>query len=266
MKIQQTAEIETPWTAWFLYGATGAGKTTAAATFPDPLFLIPTNEGSETTLMSRGMDFPFVRIGRDDSDKPIPARRHLNEIFQELEERHRTMRKLLKEGDEDSAFEVFPWQTIVVESLTHLCDLIIEDISQYGREKMDQQKWGFLSTQLRTIHNRLRNMDVHIVYTALDKLDGGENSKKGIPNVVGSMAEKLPAACDVMGYLEEINTAKATTHRMHFKKFGVYRARTRFHRFPKFVDNFDYADLEPLFLSSDKPKPEKVATRAVAQA
>ena len=52
----------------------------------------------------------------------------------------------------------------------------------------------------------------------------------------------------------------------HFKKFGVYRARTRFHRFPKFVDNFDYADLEPLFLSSDKPKPEKVATRAVAQA
>lgn len=246
MEIQNTNQIDTPRTAWFLYGATGSGKTTAAATFPRPLLLVPSNEGSELTL--RGRDVPFVKLGKDLSGRVIPVRQHLQQIMTDLERRHAQLQAALRAGDEAAADAAFPWETIVVESLTHLGDMLVEDVSNFGQRKMDQQGWGLISTFLRTLHARLRNMDVHVVYTALSKLtESDSGSVSGGPALIGSMADKLPSACDVIAYFEEtppLQKGDRPTYRAHFRKYKFWPARSRFAAMPDHVDNFDFAAVQ----------------------
>lgn len=245
LELQNTNEIATPWTVWFLYGQTGAGKTTAASTFPAPLFLVPANEGSELSL--RGKALPFVRLGKRADGSVVPVRQHLSEILTDLEKRHAAMRACVQKGDEAGADAAFPWQTIVVESLTHLGDMLVEDVSQNGSRKMDQQGWGAISSFLRTLHSRLRNLDCHVVYTALAKTTESESgSVMGGPNLIGSTAEKLPSACDVIAYCEELPGSKpeAPRFRAHFRKHSFWVARSRFASFPAHLDNFTFAQVE----------------------
>lgn len=242
LEIQNTNTIAQPWTAWFLYGPTGSGKTTAASTFPAPLFIVPANEGSELSL--RGRDLPFVRVGKRADGKVVPARQHLGEILTDLEKRHAQMRVALNAGDQVAADAAFPWQTIVIESLTHLGDMLVEDVSNYGQKKMDQQGWGVISTFLRTVHSRLRNMEVHVVYTSLAKTQESESGgiTTGGPSLIGSMAEKMPSACDVIAFMEEVPAPKGEppVYRAHFRKYRWWAARTRFSGFPDHVDNFAF--------------------------
>jgi hypothetical protein len=244
LMIENTNAIQTPWTVWFLYGATGSGKTTIAASFPEPLFLVPANEGSELTL--RGRNLPFIRVGKAADGTIIPVRQHLTAILDDLTKQHHLMRAAMAKGDDAAAFAAFPWQTIVIESLTHLGDMLVEDVSVYGTKKMDQQLWGLISGFLRTLHSRLRNMDVHVVYTALQKTV--ENEATGIvtggPNLIGATAEKLPSACDVIAYCEETSTGKnESRYRVHFRKNGSWVARSRFQGFPPHLDNFNFAQV-----------------------
>ncbi len=233
LEIKNAADITSPWTAWFLYGDSGAGKTHAAATFPAPFFICPSNEGSIHTL--QGMDVPFVEVD---------GRQKMFEIISYLENQ---MDKLLK-GDEDA----FPWETIVVESLSHYCDLLIEDISARGMKKMDMQGWGHLTNHLRTIHARLRNLEVHVVYTSLVKTgDDGTGS----PMMTGQMALKMPSACDYIGYCEAMPQGlnKPTTYRVNFRQAGKFPARARqspvlvqrHGKFPDFIDDFHFSKAAP---------------------
>jgi hypothetical protein len=245
LAIQNTSGIQQPWTHWFLYGETGSGKTVAAATFPDPLFLVPANEGSELSLRERGVD--YIKVGKDADGSPIKARRHMSEILSMLEDRHAKMRAAYAANDDAAAMEAFPWQTIVWESLTHYCDLLVEDISNGGAQKMDQQRWGLLSGHLRTVHGRLRNLDVHVVMTSLAKTenDGASGAAMGKPHIVGSMAEKLPSSCDVIGYCEEGPTTKnGRQWHVHFAKHKWFPARSRFRGLPAKATNFRFADVQ----------------------
>lgn len=245
LELQNTNEIATPWTVWFLYGQTGAGKTTIASSFPEPLFLVPANEGSELTLRGRGL--PFVRLGKRKDGQSVPVRAHISEILTELERKHALMRQAYAKGDEEGAHAQFPWQTIVVESLTHLGDMLVEDVSNNGQRKMDQQGWGLISSFLRTLHSRLRNLDVHVVYTSLAKVTESEGGTTlGGPNLIGSTAEKLPSACDVIAYCEELPGSKpeAPRFRAHFRKHSYWVARSRFASFPAQIDNFTFAQVQ----------------------
>ena len=47
--------------------------------------------------------------------------------------------------------------------------------------QMDQQKWGKLASAMRNIQSRLRNLDVHAVFTSLAKVD-----QDAAGNAVGS--------------------------------------------------------------------------------
>lgn len=244
--VQQTAEIQSPWTHWFLYGNSGSGKTTAASTFPSPLFLVPSAEGSELTLAHAEQDYPYIKIGRDAEGNPVKPRDHMHAILKELEARHIEMRRLLAAGDTDGADAVFPWQTIVFESMTHYCAMLQEEISQNGMQKMDQQRWGMISDHLRAVHSRLRGLDCHVVFTALSKVEGEERSAEGLPDISGKMARMLPAACDAIGFCEcvEGGGSKANAvYRIYFRQHRVYLARTRFRDMPPMIENFHFNDV-----------------------
>lgn len=267
LEIQTSDNIQQPKTAWFLYGAMGSGKTRAAASFPSPLFLIPANEGSELTLKQlTDKKIPFVRMGKRADGTVVKVRQHIDEIMSDLEKRHTQMWAGLARADqmraagrpeeecvaaEREAAALFPWETIVVESLTHLGDLLVDDVGDMGKKKMDQQGWGVISTFLRTLHSRLRNLDAHIVYTSLAKVqmddDGGVVA--GGPNLIGSMAEKLPSACDTVVYMEELPAQgkDGPVYRAFLRRYKKWHARTRFGGLPDFVDTFDFGKLSKQF-------------------
>lgn len=241
-QLQSTSTLrgQVPWTAWFLFGATGSGKTTIAATFPDPLFLVPANENSFVTLLDHKQEYSYLTLGKDASTgEPVKARQHMEQVLDWLDARYRRACA----GDA----QAFPWQTIVVESLTHYTDLVVEDLSDFGKKQMDQAKWGHLSGHLRMIHDRLRSLDVHIVYTALATVKEvkGHDASVGLPNLTGQMAEKLPSACDVIGYCEALRGPKGdSTYRVNFRRTGPFQARSRFPRLPAFLDNFTFDDAQ----------------------
>lgn len=240
MHIENTRAISQPWLHFFFYGDTGSGKTTAASSMPSPLFLVPANEGSELTLAGRDVD--FVKVGRDPAGRTIDVRDHMHQILCDLEARATKYHA----GDVDA----LPWETIVTESLTHYCDMLVAGISEDGRKQMDMQKWGLVSTHLQQIHARLRRLPCHVVFTALAQLKENDGKQVvGMPSVQGAMAVKMPSACDIIGYCEELPPSRgsqSSTYRMHFSKSGPYMARARFSGFPRFIDNFTFDQIAPL--------------------
>jgi hypothetical protein len=203
-----------------------------AATFPDPIFLVPSTENSIITLM--GMDYPYIEISN---------RADMQAAIEHLVHQHDQMQAWFEKGENDKANAVFPYQTIVVESLSHYCELLVEDIGQSGRRKMDQQAWGLLSSHLRTLHAMLSQLDTHLVYTSLAKLD---DNGTGQPLMVGKNALMMPAACDVISFQECVPVAKGRdqVYRTHFRQFGAYPARSRFRDMPDFIDDFQFSKVE----------------------
>lgn len=232
LNFKNAQDLDGIWMHWFLYGDTGSGKTHAAATFPNPVFVVPKNEGSIATL--RGMDIPYYEVV-DLNSKVVDGVGGMNHVLKELEDAYF--------NDPDN----FPFDTIVIESLSHYADLVVEDLTNGGQTMMDQQKWGKLTGHLRNLQSRLRNMDVHVVFTALAKVDKSEDkSIIGEPLIQGQSAKKIPSACDVIGYCEEVPGAKnaATKWCINFRRTGPYVARTRFQNLPAVVDNFDFSQVQ----------------------
>ncbi len=223
------------WHHWFFYGPTGSGKTTLAATFPRPVFILPKNEGSIVTL--RGMDIPYYEVVDMDETKLRDGVGSMSHILGTLETAYH------------KAPNDFPFDTIVVESLSHYTDLVIEQLTKGGKLHMDQPKWGILTSHLRNVQSRLRNMDVNVVFTALDAVkELDDKSIVGGPLIQGASAKKLPSSCDVVGYCEETGggTNKAPIHRVHFRRNGVFIARTRLKGIPAKIDNFNFAEVDKL--------------------
>jgi hypothetical protein len=228
--------IEQPWLHWFLYGAAGSGKTTAASTFPRPLFLVPSNEASIVTLA--GMDVPYIEITGQHA--PLKAGRGgMDAAITLIEQEYKR--------DPDN----FPYDTIVVESLTHYQDLVQEELTENNTQQMDQRRWGLLATHLRNIQMRLRDLEVHVVFTALEKLaENDAGIVSGSPMLSGQSAIKLPSSCDFIGYAEAPMNKKGK-HTIHFKRRGHFFARSRFRGMPAQVEDFSYPEVEQ-YLKGDK--------------
>ena len=231
--IQNAKDIDQPYTRWFLYGPTGSGKTTAASTFPTPFFILPKNENSILTIQGRDVDYTIVET-RNDMEK----------VIHHLHSKYNAMLKLFEKGKDDEAQAEFPWQTVVIENLSHYCELLVEDISKGGAVQMNQQSWGLLSNHLRNLHSALCDMDVHTVYTSLDTID---DTGRGRPLMTGKNAIIMPSSCDVIGHCEAItaNKKKEPIYRIHFRQDGKFPARSRFNTFPAQADGFNFTDFEP---------------------
>ena len=232
---KNAADMDDQWHHWFFYGATGSGKTTLASTFPRPVFILPKNEGSIVTL--RGRDIPYYEVV--DMDK-TPLRDGVGSMSHVLDTLERAYYK-----DPDD----FPFDTIVIESVSHYSDLVIEQLTAGGKLHMDQPKWGILTAHLRNIQSRLRNMEVNVVFTALDAVkEDDSGTTVGGPLIQGASAKKLPSSCDAIGYCEEVGGAKnkAPKYRVHFRRKGVYVARGRLKGLPSEIDNFDFAEVDKL--------------------
>jgi hypothetical protein len=240
IEIKSAKTIQSPWVHWFLYGDTGSGKSTAAATFPDPLFVVPKNEGSMLSLAGR--EIPYVEA---------TCRKDVEDVLSYLEDLQRKAQAATNGLDDAEVVnakytEIFPYQTLVIESLTHYLDLVIEEVTKGNKLDMDWSKWGHLANHLRSIRSRARNLDVHVVFTSLAKTAESADGKvsTGGPMIVGSMAYKLPSACDIIAFCE-CRPGKPPLYRTHFRTYKWFAARSRFRGLPEYLDDFDYVKVEP---------------------
>lgn len=230
LSFKNAKDIGIPWTAWFLYGPSGSGKTMAASTFPKPVFIVPKTENSIVTL--RGLDFPYYEV-IDLKGKLVNGRGGMIAILDEL----------IKEYKADP--NSFPFETIVIESVSHYSDLVIEDMTSGGKVAMDQQKWGLFTSHFRNIHTRLRDLEVHVVYTALAGLEEKKDGTViGGPLMSGASKLKLPSACDGIGFCETTGTGERAEYRTYFRKHKHFEARTRFRHIPEVLTPFNFADVE----------------------
>lgn len=226
-RVRSTADLEAPWTHWFFYGDTGSSKTTMAATFPAPVFLVTRAENSIVTLRKHDPPVPYLII-----DTPDELEDFVDELL-DIQTR--------KGADE------LPYETIVIESMAHYIDVIIAGLTDGKRHgMMDKQRWGKLTAHINRMQAKLRALQVHAIYTSLVKRDTNDNGAVcgAAPMLSGQMAYKLPASCDVIGFCR---VTEAKKYRVHFRTYkAVYPARSRFPGLPEEMDDFAWAKVAQL--------------------
>ena len=239
IKITSVEKLKPTYAHWFFYGKTRAGKTRAAATFPRPLFIVPHQEGSHVSLMGRkDIDFILVHASHGEEKRVSvdPGVAYsMNSIISDLESRHERAARLWQKGTAEADAEgdaLFPWETIVIESIGHYTDLLQEELTRQNRLDMDQQKWGKLGAHLRSLHARLRSLPVHVVFIALavEKYDRKGDLLSGGPAFPGQMNYKLPSACECVVYMacRDGKGKGASRYKAHFQTHTVFEAGCRF--------------------------------------
>lgn len=220
-----------PWVRWFLYGDTGSGKTSAAATFPRPLFLVPKSENSVTTL--GGRNFPFFQI----VDRSSPLKGGIGGL-----------EKILSaiETDYEKDPGNFPFDTIVFDAMTHYAELVLDELTEGNKVPMDRQKYERLAAHFRNIHARLSEMQIHVVYCALAKWD--EKTDKGSAYLSGKSGDIIPSACEVYAHMTVKDQGKGNPQlfTMHTQTHQGWKARTRLNRLPAEITNFHFDKVRSL--------------------
>lgn len=149
-------------------GAPGAGKTLISSTFPYPIYA-----SAEGGLMS-------------------VARRKVKFVNVQNTGQLKELRGLLSQdaGVREGMFGQ-PIQTLVVDTIDEIQRLFVrERLDAKRKESFDQQDWGWLGEQMRSMLRGLRNLDMNVVFTChikevTDQVSGQVFIKPALQGAVG---------------------------------------------------------------------------------
>lgn len=161
-----------------LYGPSGSGKTYLAAQFPDPLIL-----GCDPGVLGGSMS--AIKFGV----------KHLKVTD------YQSMMDLLPVLKANAGSE---FKTLIVDSITFFGKLCLRNIlERVGREKPQFDEWGLNYARVANFINNICELNCHIVFTAIDKLNKDEVTGKimGEPMLPGQLAKELPQSVDVCARL-----------------------------------------------------------------
>jgi len=103
------------------------------------------------------------------------------------------------------------YNTIIIDSITEVQSYLMEHILDSQNDllpekfkKAQYNEWGKNRTGLRKIITTLRDLEIHTIFIALEKVDRNEktNIETVVPNVGGSFREVITAYFDFVGYLK----------------------------------------------------------------
>ncbi len=199
-----------------VYGPPGTGKTSFGVTAPDPLILLSERQGMVHVLAAA------KRL-----NKPVPPvlfmtcvqdyRNVVRALHGNKAEPFRVWERVEVGKDQFEkriAYESKAWpQSVVLDSLTDACRLIIEEIRTQSPPKrgkdnlpVDSQRfWNVLPDRVMAMIHGFRDAPVHAVFLCLadDREVGDEEDKRrqvkpAFP--MRALAQVLAAAVNVMGY------------------------------------------------------------------
>ncbi len=176
-KIRSTRELAWEYAKVVLYGPPGSGKTTMGATFPDALFL--SAESGLLSIRDRDIDVWTIETWED-----------LEEAFQFLKTQNHA------------------YKSVVLDSLTEmqkkLHDHIIRKFPTKRRDYedlMSQSDWGYAIDRMRKMCRAFRDLDIHVVFIALDQVEITEEETFVKPALSGkTLSDELMGWVDAVVY------------------------------------------------------------------
>ena len=204
-RIHPAAELNRPMSI-LLYGRSGTGKTTIAATFPKPLLFLDIKEfGTDSVCDIPGIDALYV------------------ETWQDFE----TIYWFLRAGNHQ-------YKTIVIDTVTMMQKLAQEySLEQDGKEKdgqMNKNLWGITSKTMCAWLINYRDLPYNIVFLAQDRITTEEGAREDQitpevgPRLMPSVAACINAAVRIIGqtYIKEYTK---NTQEKGLEKIFSYRLR-----------------------------------------
>lgn len=166
----QTFKPENSYIKALIYGPSGAGKTTFAATAPKPIFA-----SSEKGLMSiRHLAPQFMEINS----------------LQDLKDLYNFLKN-----------EKHEFETVVIDSITEINDIIKTEIETRNKRNMQLQDWGILQKEIKDILRKFRDLPMHIIFLAQETTEKDEEKiVKYLPSLNGKSATEIAYYMDTVGY------------------------------------------------------------------
>jgi hypothetical protein len=165
-----------------LYGETGAGKSTAAATAPGPIMWINA-EGPgalafpRKVARERGTQIYEARIPRGHSPRPV-----LRQVIEHL-----------KNGTEPQV------KTVVVDTVAKVRDGLIRDMVTPGAKNSIQQ-FGEVAKVLEEFVVIVRDLPVNLVLLCHEEISDVDGERIVQPLIGGTLTQKIPGDMDIMAY------------------------------------------------------------------
>lgn len=200
-----------------IYGPTGSGKTTLAATAPDPFF-IDTDKGG---LSLKNTEIPFV---------PINHGERAFEIIQDI---------LDRVAKAEDPFDKMTPKTLVFDSFTSLADQLLFESMKFpspGQAKKDPLKekpqydhYLAVKNRLHDIVLRCKDLELNIIAICGEKLEKDEERGTfvGKPNIVGSYRDLIGYDFDEMYFMEVRGQGKKQSYNLYTSKYKYYDAKSR---------------------------------------
>lgn len=166
-----------------IYGAAGVGKTTFAATAPKPVFA--SAEGGLLSIADKNPDYTDIKSLKDLVD----------------------LLHYLKTEKHD-------YETVIIDSITEINDIIKNEIEKRSGRSMQLQDWGELSKKIKNILRSFRDLPMHVIFIAQEHNDMDESRiNKIVPSLNGKAATEIAYFMDIVSYisLEADGTRKITT-------------------------------------------------------
>lgn len=225
-RIRNAADYKEQWLRVFLYGGMRSGKTTQAASFPQPFFLGAPNENGIQTL--QGLDVPYFVPGElDVMTTTEDMQGLLNLVLADVQ-------ALGVARDGGAAWRAKWGSTIIWDSVSHYADAVVNQLSlkkdqrtgELIRTETSQQTWGLLRTHLTNIRDVLFRLPCHVIITALDNTTTDEKGNitwQG-PRIQGAAGDLIPSSCELLGYCDAVGNDNFV---VYFQKYGKAEAGTR---------------------------------------
>lgn len=185
-----------PFAKVLLYGRNGQGKTRIACTAPKPLVLDMNEKGTKSVRK-----YPEVEV--------LHCKKFADVVFAYW---------MLKEGDH-------PYESVVLDTLTGMQGLCIKQILKEGEDRdptkdpkvMSQREWGKLAELMKEQVLNFRNLPMHVVYTAQQRIidDPDTEAREIVPDLSPGSRGPATAAVEIIGhvYQKEVRGVNKKTKR-----------------------------------------------------
>jgi len=226
-----------------IFGASGAGKTDFCASFPKVAMLGSAREGGLETVkwMDRARWY-------DRAAKPL---------LYPVSSIGDLMGHLIK--DVIPMVERGIVQTICIELTFHADDAMrrmdIDDRNGWA-------KYANLESHIVNVDERLKNVrGARIVYNTLALPEENAKGTSGVLIPGKALARKIPAMCDLTGYMRAEDTGQGIDRVLHLSAYGNYSPRHRYGaRLPAVVRNPTFRILEDLLAGRARSKDDGTVT------
>lgn len=154
-----------------IYGASGTGKTVFGSTAPKPIFA--SAEGGLLSVADKNVQFVEIKTLKD-----------LQELL-----------IYLKTQKHD-------FETVVIDSITEINDIIKQDIEKKTGKWMQLQDWWELAKKIKSIFRGFRDLNMHVIFLAQEANEQDEGVvTKIVPSLNGKAATEIAYFMDNVGYL-----------------------------------------------------------------